>query len=357
MQLPFAGVPRQHLGRSVLCAALALIVFAVDTATPRDIAFASLYTLVVVLIMQIGPRRLIVPSGWACAILTLVSFPLSKTGDYSSGIANTAISLVAIFGTTYLATKIAAADQLARDLQTALAEASKLAILGEFSAAISHEVSQPLAGIAANANAALRWQNAVPPNAAEAVAALKRVVSDAERAGQVLDRVRRLAKRQAGETVDIDVGKLVDETVELLRVEASRAHVELRTRMLNLGATLVGDPVEVQQILLNVGNNAIQASAVGRHHGGVVLIEGRATGGDRITLEISDDGPGLSPLEQQHLFEPFFTKKPEGLGLGLAISRTIAHRMGGDITLQGRPELGTIATIELPRVGMPKTDG
>jgi C4-dicarboxylate-specific signal transduction histidine kinase len=176
------------LASATIAAALSVAIFVVDTLAQLEIAVAALYTAVILLVVPIASRRALLVIAAGCCALTLVSNFLTSGEGTSSGLVNTAISLLAIAAVTYLVLKIQAAEITAYEAQAQLAQVSRVTMLGELTASIAHEVNQPVAATVMNGNACLRWLSADPPNLDEARATLERIVSDATRAGKVIAR-------------------------------------------------------------------------------------------------------------------------------------------------------------------------
>lgn len=222
----------------------------------------------------------------------------------------------------------------------------RVSVLGELSGAIAHEVNQPLTAILSNAQAALYLLADDPPNIAEVRDALQDIVQDVNRAGEVVHRLRSLLKK--GETVleAVSMNALIDQTVALLRSEMIDRRIMVNMDLAAALPQLFGDAVQLQQVLLNLLVNAMDAmaSTAGTR---MITISSRATQGC-IEVFVRDRGPGIEVAQADRLFEPFFTTKTHGLGLGLTICSTIIEAHGGKIALANDRTGGVVATILLP---------
>ena len=234
-----------------------------------------------------------------------------------------------------------------RAAQEALTHACRVATMGVIAASIAHEVNQPLAGVVTNGKACLRWLDGLAepsPALAEARAAVQRIVRDAVRAGEIVARTRTLCRRDASERRPLDLHRLIHETLALIRHELLLHRIELR---LNLAAelpTVLGDAVQLQQVLLNLILNGIDAIDAANPARRELAIATCAPACGRVCVEVADSGIGLKEGEIGQIFDAFFTTKPMGLGMGLAISRAIAEQHGGCLRLI--PQDGPGATFQ-----------
>ncbi len=237
------------------------------------------------------------------------------------------------------------AEQQLHASQNQLAHAARVSMLGELAASVAHEVNQPMTAIVANARAARRWLGRAEPDLPEAMAALDGIVQASERAGQVIRRIRALARRADPEHRPLDVNALVQETLELLQRELERLPLDLRVDLAPGLPEVVGDRVELQQVLINLVMNALQAMAAA---GAPARLEVRTLlDGGTVRLAVRDSGPGIADADSQRLFEPFFSTKSDGMGLGLSICRSIITKHGGRIGARSTPP-GSTFHIELP---------
>jgi len=325
---------------------LAATIFLVDTVTNLEIAVAVFYVAVVLIAVRYLDRRSVVMVTAACMALTVLSLLLTRTGSMPAGLINCAISLVAIGVTAYLALRTAAAEASAREAQTQLAHITRVTMLGELTASIAHELNQPLAAIVLNGNAAQRWLAAKPANPDEAGKAAGRIVRDAERASELIKRLRGLTRKAAGKAAWLDVNQVISDTLTLVENEAGRAHVSLRTELAGKLPPAQIDPVQIQQVILNLILNALEAVSDEQERD-VTIGSGPGKSGE-IVIEVRDSGRGLTGVQLDHIFDPFYTTKPEGLGMGLAISRSIIESHGGRIWAQPATPHGAAFFFSLP---------
>lgn len=241
------------------------------------------------------------------------------------------------------------AEQQLHASQIQLAHAARVSMLGELAASVAHEVNQPLTAILANAKAARRWLSRPEPDLPEAMAALDGIVQASERAGQVIRRIRALARRADPEHRPLDLNALVSDTIELLQRELERAPLALRVELEPGLPEVVGDRVELQQVLINLIMNALQAmSATGAVAERAARLDVRThRDGDAVRLSVRDSGPGIADTDSARLFEPFFSTKSDGMGLGLSICRSIITKHGGQIGARSTPP-GSTFHVELP---------
>jgi PAS domain S-box-containing protein len=243
-----------------------------------------------------------------------------------------------------------AEEALAR-AQAELAHVTRVTTLGELAGSIAHEVNQPLAAMIADAGACLNWLASEPPDLRSVGESLVAIASDGKRAGDVLTRIRALLARSAVTHTPCDLGAVLTAILPLARTELARHAIELRTELCLDGLRVLGDAVEIQQVLLNLLLNASEASKAfepARRH--VLLRASRELQGDRTWARISveDRGTGIDESDLPRLFEAFYTKKPSGLGMGLSISRSIVDRHGGRLWAHNNPGPGATFCFALP---------
>ncbi len=237
-----------------------------------------------------------------------------------------------------------AEEQLVREREE-LAHALRVATLGELATTLAHEINQPLAAIATNAQAAHRQlaSAAIDPEIHEM---LRDIGSDAQRAAQVIRRLRALFKKEHNERQPVDIGEVIKEVVGLLRKELERRRVELEVTLHPGAPRVLGDIVQLQQVLLNVLVNAGEAMTDEAPRR--LRVELSAPEAGVLLLTITDSGRGVASAELEHIFDRFVTTKPEGLGMGLSISRSIIEAHGGRIWATPNPDRGLTVRIELP---------
>jgi len=222
-------------------------------------------------------------------------------------------------------------------------------VVNRLSSSIAHELNQPLAAIMSNAEAAIAQLETGSPDIETVRETLQDIVDEDRRAADVISRVRSLIKRDTGKFEIISIDKLVDATLSLLRGELARRGIEIQTDLQLPLRQVRGDFVELQQVLINMLMNAMEAftSTPGQMHNQTIMIKSRAAD-DRVGIIVSDNGSGVLPALQANLFEPFVSTKSEGLGLGLSICAAIAESHGGNIALENNHDRGASAVLTLP---------
>ena len=215
-----------------------------------------------------------------------------------------------------------------RQAQADLAHVSRVTTLGELTASLAHEVNQPIAAAVTNANTCLRWLAANPPNVEEARAAAMRIVKDGKRGAEIINRVRLLFKKGTPERELVDVNEIVREMIVLLRGEATRYSISIRTELAAELFPVLGDRVQLQQVLMNLMLNGMDAmkDVEGTRE---LAIKSRQGENDEVVVTVSDTGVGLPAQQADQIFQAFFTTKSHGTGMGLRISRSIVESHGG----------------------------
>ena len=231
--------------------------------------------------------------------------------------------------------------------QAELAHAARVATLGELTASIAHEVNQPLMAVVTNGEAAMRWMRREPPDLVEVEASITRLVAEGRRASEIVKRVRAFLRKAPEQRDELDVTDLVAEAVQLVERELARAGVTPGITVAPGLPAVIGDRIQLQQVLVNLMVNAAQAMA--DHPGERRLsIEATRASADMITIAVADTGPGIAADHLERLFDPFFTTKEQGMGMGLAICRTTAEAHGGALSVESRPGEGATFRLSLP---------
>jgi PAS domain S-box-containing protein len=232
--------------------------------------------------------------------------------------------------------------------QMALEHANRVTIMGQLTASIAHEVNQPIAGIMSSGQAALHWLDKATPDVEAARRSIERVIRDATRAGNVVGRVRALTKKLPQRHDPLDINEVILEVIEVTRSELMRNQVSLRTDLANGLPSIAGDRVQLQQIVLNLIMNAIEAMNEAREGSRDLLISTAAEESQGVLVAVRDSGPGLNPESLEHLFDPFFTTKPGGMGMGLSICRSIVEAHGGRVWAAANAPQGASFYFSLP---------
>jgi C4-dicarboxylate-specific signal transduction histidine kinase len=222
-------------------------------------------------------------------------------------------------------------EEALRRAQAELTHASRVATLGELSASIAHEVHQPLTAIVASGNAAVRWLDHEVPERARAIRSVTRMISEANRASQVILRIRELAKKAEPVMSQVDINSLVTDVLMLINREATGQRVEVQTQLASKLPPALGDRVQLQQVLINLVMNGIQAMAPVTDHARVLVVRTQRHDANQILVAVADTGIGIDSENLDRLFGAFYTTKPDGMGMGLSISRSIVETHGGSI--------------------------
>jgi signal transduction histidine kinase len=215
-----------------------------------------------------------------------------------------------------------------RQAQADLAHANRVTTMGELTASVAHEVNQPIAASLTNARTCLRWLAGDTPNLEEAREAAMRIVQDQTRAAEIISRIRLLFKKNTAQRELVDINEIIREMIVLLRGEASRCLITLRTELTEDLPQVMGDRVQLQQVMMNLTMNGIDAMADEEGPRELVISSERVKDG-QVMVSVSDTGVGLPAEQANHIFDAFFTTKLHGTGMGLRISRSIVESHGG----------------------------
>jgi C4-dicarboxylate-specific signal transduction histidine kinase len=235
-----------------------------------------------------------------------------------------------------------------REVQMELAHANRVAIMGQLTASIAHELKQPLAAVVMGGNATLRWLTRHPPEIEEAKRSVERTIKDANRAIDVIGRIHGLVKKNAPRTDTFNINDAILETITLIHNEAIKNGVSVHTELADHLPRIQGDRVQLQQVMLNLIINAIQAMsgpAEGVHE---LRISTENTESEGVRVAVRDSGPGLSAENLQRLFEPFYTTKPDGMGMGLSICRSIIEDHRGRLWASRIEPQGALFQFTIP---------
>jgi len=279
----------------------------------------------------------IVHPGGEIRDLHVVGHPvLSPSGD-----------LIEFVGTVIEITERKRAEEALRQAQAELAHVSRVTTMGELTASLAHEVNQPIAAAVTNANTCLRWLTRDHPNLEEARAAAMRIVKDGTRAAEIISRIRLVFKKSAPERELVDVNNVIREMIVLLRGEATKHHISFRTELAADLSNLMGDRVQLQQVVMNLIVNSIDAmkDVDGKRE---VAIKSQRAENEHIMVSVSDTGMGLPPQQEDQIFNAFFTTKPHGTGMGLRICRSIVESHGGRLWAADNNPRGASFSFTIP---------
>lgn len=243
------------------------------------------------------------------------------------------------------------AQDLLLATQADLARVTRVTTIGELTASIAHEVNQPLAGIVANADACVAWLSNPQPDIEEAKAAAGRMILAATRASEVIARIRSLIDKAAPERLKLHINEVIEETVALVQGEAIRNNVSLTTELASDLPIVLGDRIQLQQVILNLAMNGISSMTNINHRPRRLLIRSAAQDPDRVLVAVQDSGTGMSREVLDRLFEPFFTTRSHGIGMGLPISRSIIEGHGGRLWAESTVSEGSTFQFTLPTKG------
>jgi C4-dicarboxylate-specific signal transduction histidine kinase len=240
------------------------------------------------------------------------------------------------------------AEEALKRTETELDRVARVTTMGELAASIAHEVNQPLAAVVTNGNACLRWLALDPPNFDEAREAIHRIVRDGNRASEVIARIRTLLRKGEPVAHRLDCNDFLREIVALTQGEVTRRGATLQTELSADLPAVTGDRVQLQQVLLNLIMNALDAMSALREEPRVVRIRTNAIESNSILVAVEDTGVGLDPEQTARLFDSFYTTKSEGLGMGLSISRSIVEAHGGKLWATANKGPGATFQFTLP---------
>jgi PAS domain S-box-containing protein len=234
--------------------------------------------------------------------------------------------------------------------QAELARVTRVTTLGELAASIAHEINQPLAAIVADTTASINWLATDPPDLDSVREALAAVVKDGHRAADVIQRIRELARKTDPRAARLDVNDVAQDVVPLVRTEVLRHGVSLRTELAAALPSVMGDRVQLQQVVLNLVMNGIEAMSAVEDRARELLIRSGRLEGDQVVVAVQDSGVGIDPRSADQLFDAFFTTKATGMGMGLSIARSIVEAHGGRLWATAGADHGATFQFALPSV-------
>jgi C4-dicarboxylate-specific signal transduction histidine kinase len=240
------------------------------------------------------------------------------------------------------------ASEALREVQTELAHVNRVTTMGQLAASIAHEVSQPIAATVINADAAMRWLGRQPPELEEVRQAIDQVIKDGHRAGEVIGRIRALIKKVPPRHDRLDINEAILDVVGLTRSELLRKGASLHTGLAKGLPLIRGDRIQLQQVILNLIMNAVEAMSDAGEGPRELLISTAADKSNGVRVEMRDSGPGLSAESLARVFDPFYSTKPDGMGMGLSICRSIIEEHGGRVWVMANVPRGAVFHFTLP---------
>jgi C4-dicarboxylate-specific signal transduction histidine kinase len=320
---------------------LAVLTFVCFRFQVHSTTVALLYLIVVVLVSLTGGFA-------ASAIVSIIAYLCLDsffTAPLFHPAMNTPLDVVApiaFLTTSFVITRLMSkmrksvedrerAEETLRKSQAELAHVTRVMTMGELAASIAHEINQPLAAIVNNGGACLRWLASDSPNIDEAREAARDIVRDGTRAGEVITRIRTLLRKTETEKTPLDINRTIQEVILLTQNEAARKRVELRIELAADLPPVLGDRVQLQQVILNLVMNGVEAMASVTDRPRELFICSHSHESDQVLVSVQDSGVGIDLANMEELFSAFYTTKAQGLGMGLAISRSIVEDHGGKL--------------------------
>jgi len=318
----------------------------------QEQAFATAYTMTI-----LGGTAALVIATLMCVLLTRgIAVPITRMTSAMTTLAkgDTAVEVPGVgrndeIGAMAAAVRVFRDSMIERErVQAELAHVNRVTTMGQLTASIAHEVNQPIAAVVTNADAALRWLGAQPPDLEEARQALGRIVKDSKRAGDVIHRIRALIKKAPPRKDQLDINESILEVLALTRSEVLRNGVSLQTRLAKDLPLIQGDRVQLQQVMLNLIINALEAMSGVSGRSRELLVGSEKDASSGVLVTVRDSGPGLKPESLDHVFDAFFTTKPSGMGMGLSICRSIIEAHGGQVRATANVPQGAVFQFTLP---------
>ena len=235
-----------------------------------------------------------------------------------------------------------------RQLEADLAHLNRLSVMGELVASLAHEILHPIAAARNNARAGMRFMELSPPNLGEAMEALAAVVKDVDRAKMIVDRIRNHIKKTPAKKEQFDLNQAIDEVIVMVRHAIEKDKVSVQTCLKEGRISVRGDRVQVQQVVLNLILNAVEAMGSVGEGPRQLSIRTELSDDKGVLVAVRDSGPGIDPKHLDQVFKPFHTTKPSGMGMGLAICQSIIAAHGGRLWAETNPDRGAIFQFTLP---------
>jgi len=335
----------------IAVAAVAIAIFVFDSVTPVETTAGVLYGAVVLMAVRFFRPRGVVIAAVGCTALTVLSHFLSPGDPWASTpLINRFLGVSAIGATTFLALKNRSA-QMALQLAE-LERVTRLRAMGELTASIAHEIIQPLSAVVTNCNTCLHWLEDKTFDLAKARSAATRAIRDAERTNDIIRRIRALMTGSETQKLEMDMNGTIREVLALINDELLKRQVLVYTELAARLPPILGDRVQVQQLMLNLIMNGVEAMASVAGRPKELTIETRMDGADHVLTLVRDSGVGLDPEKVDQIFNALFTTKPEGTGMGLAICRSIVEAHDGHIWASPATPHGTVFHFTLPAMAI-----
>ena len=351
MPLLFSTTDRSTRLYIAMTIVMAFVILALDIWVDVDINVGVLHVIVVFMSIRFCTARGVLVVTLCCAVLTFIGYILSPGDTFgTTAIANRLLGLLAVGFTAFLGIRDRRAHIALQEAWGQIARANRITTMGELTASIAHEIKQPITAIITGANTALRWLGAQPPELEEARQTLGIIINDGRRASNVTDRIRGLVKREPVRTDSLNLNDLIAEVLILCRSELQKSRISVETRLADDLLPVPGDRIQLQQVLLNLvlnANEAMEESGNGQRE---LLIISANDGPNGVLIMVRDTGKGSSPDDLAHLFNAFYTTKPEGMGMGLTISRSIVQQHGGRLWAMQNEPRGAAFHVSLPVV-------
>jgi signal transduction histidine kinase len=331
------------------CYGLAIIACAAALIIARPLQAESSSFLLAIIISTLsggrGPGLLAVGLSAVAFDLLVLPAPLSLSNPSSSYL-RFGVFLVAALAAHQLIETRRRIETALRSTQARLSRATQIATVAELAASIAHEISQPLSAVVANGHACTQWLSAEPPNVANAKAAAERVVRDGKDAGDVVRHIRALFRKNALEKIDLNINEVIEEVLRLIHSEAARRRIIVEADLEKKLPPTLGDRVQLQQVIFNLLLNGIEAMDAVIDRPRRLSIRSQLQSPDAILVEVRDSGTGIADPEK--VFEAFYTTKETGMGMGLAICRSIVEAHGGRLGIKPSHSSGTTLFFTLP---------
>jgi PAS domain S-box-containing protein len=265
-----------------------------------------------------------------------------------ASVARASQSLPEMFiGTLIDITESKRAQDTLQATRSELARVAQLTTIGQMTASIAHELKQPLASVILGCDATSRWLAKTPPNLEEVRACIKQIAEAGHRASQVIDGIREMFQKGSQKKESLDVNQLIREVLEFVRAEAQKKSVLVRSDLLDEIRPVMANRIQLQQVMLNLVINAIDAMDTVTDGRRLLRVTSTLRAPDHVLIAVEDTGPGIAPKDVNRIFDPFFTTKPHGMGMGLAICRSIVEAHGGHLSARSAPDRGSVFEIAL----------